>query len=406
MDRKSAAVVMSWRTTGEIIKDSASAARTRAWEARRARPAAPGRKRFAIEVDQEEREGSAGDPYPAVPGQFQERGEDDQEADAPRDEREPLASPQGIFRGAANQEHHADQDRGPFEDGDDREDAEGRPPAVEEEGTHQEPEAREGVCPWRGRCLPARQAGPEDPRVPLRRPDQEHDGRGGSEEMPDGRTIGREQDVDEDSRPREQGDGCDIASSGGEGPTADARPDPFHEEDRDRDADDRVVDRQPDGPDPVHVEPPAVPAEGPEVHPGRVEERLHREAFLDDAVRRAEEQDARPPGLPADRGLAHDEDAGAVQPDQEEGGDRVQPFQGWSGPGEHLRDHRREEDEREERTSVWMRAWVLHEGTRGPAGSSTARKQCCRARRSAEPVFPFGRARSPSKEKLRPVGSF
>src|SRR5439155_716374 len=119
MDRKSAAVVMSWRTTGEIIKDSASAARTRALEARRARPA--------------------------------------------------------------------------------------------------------------------------DPRVPLRRPDQEHDGRRGSEEMPDGRTIGREQDVDEDGRPREQGDGCDIAASGGEGLTADARPDPFHEEDRDRDADDRVV---------------------------------------------------------------------------------------------------------------------------------------------------------------------
>src|SRR5207302_1555772 len=83
-------------------------------------------------------------------------------------------------------------------------------------------------------------------------------------------------------------------------------------------------DRQPDGPDPVYVEPPAVPAEGPQVHPGRIEERLHREALLDDAVRRAEEQDARPPGLPADRGLAHDEDAGAVQPDQEQDGDWVQ----------------------------------------------------------------------------------
>src|SRR5207244_8838005 len=89
----------------------------------------------------------------------------------------------------------------------------------------------------------------------------------------------------------------------------------------------RVIDREPDGPHPVHVEPSAVPSERPEVHPARVEERLHREPFLDDPVRRAEEEDARPSGLPPDGGLAHDEDAGTVQPDQEERGDRIQPLQ-------------------------------------------------------------------------------
>src|SRR5438093_13765218 len=91
---------------------------------------------------------------------------------------------------------------------------------------------------------------------------------------------------------------------------------------------------------------------GPEVHPARIEERLHCKAFLDDAVGRAEEEDARPTRLPADRRLAHDEDAGAVQPDQEERRDRVQPLEGRRGPGEHLRDDRREEDEGEERTSI------------------------------------------------------
>src|SRR5438876_5744432 len=369
MDRKSAAVVMSWRTTGEIIKDSAVPR-----ELGRLRPGGydhrlPGRKRFAVEVDKEEREGRAGDSHPTVPSQFQESGEDDQEADAPRDEREPLASPARIVRGAANQEHHANQDSGPFEDRDDWGQAEGRSPAVEEKGAHEECETGEGVDPWRSRCLPTGQAGPEDARVLLRGPDQEHDDREGAEEMPDGRTVGREQDVDEDRRPREQGDGCDVAASPGERLTANAGPDPLHEEDRDGDADDRMVERQPDGPDPVHVEPSAVPAEGPEVHPGWIKERLHREGFLDDAVRRAEEQDARPSGLPTDRGLAHHEDARAVQPDQEEGGDRIQPFQGWSRTGEHLRDHRREEDEREEGPSVRVGAWVFHGGRRGPVGS-------------------------------------
>src|SRR5438552_10046515 len=128
MDRKSAAVVMSWRTTGEIIKDSAvprelgplrpggydhrlpgrkrfaiqvdkEEREGRAGDSHPTVPSQfqdhrlPGRKRFAIQVDKEEREGRAGDSHPTVPSQFQECGEDDQEADAPRDEREPLASP-------------------------------------------------------------------------------------------------------------------------------------------------------------------------------------------------------------------------------------------------------------------------------------------------------------------------
>src|SRR5437773_2214571 len=132
MDRKSAAVVMSWRTTGEIIKDSAVARELGCLRPGGHDHRLPGRKRFAVEVDNEECE----------PG--------------------------------------------------------------------------EGVDPWRGRCLPAGQAGPEDARVLLRGPDQEHDDREGAEEMPDGRTVGREQDVDEDRRPREQGDGCDVAASPGE----------------------------------------------------------------------------------------------------------------------------------------------------------------------------------------------
>src|SRR2546430_3372650 len=119
--------------------------------------------------------------------------------------------------GGATQYHPGDQHRPPrevCEGGDPRGE---RSPAVQEEGTHQEPEVREGVCPWRGRGLPGRQAGPEDARVPLRRPDQEPDGRGGSEEMPDGRTIGREQDVDEKRRPREQSDSCVVAATIGQG---------------------------------------------------------------------------------------------------------------------------------------------------------------------------------------------
>jgi len=186
--------------------------------------------------------------------------------------------------------------------------------------------------------------------------------------MPGGRPVRREQEVDEDRRPREKGDGGDVAAPRGERMAADARPDPFHQEDRNRDADDRMVDREPDGPDPVHVEPSAIDAEGPEVHPSRVEERFHREAFLDDPVRRAEEQDARPSGLPPHRRLAHDEDAGAVQPDQEEGRDRIQPFQGWCGSREHLRDDRREEDEREEGPPIRVGACVRHGKTVGRLG--------------------------------------
>src|SRR5207245_5580374 len=116
----------------------------------------------------------------------------------------------------------------------------------------------------------------------------------------------------------EQGDGHDVSGSRRERLPAGPRPEPFHQEDRDRDADDRVVAREPDGPPPVYVEPSAVPPERPKVHPARVEERFHGEPFLDDSIRRAEEEDARPPGLPPDRGFAHYEDAGAVQPDQQE----------------------------------------------------------------------------------------
>src|SRR5438552_14756614 len=162
MDRKSAAVVMSWRTTGEIIKDSAVPRELGRWGPGGHEHRLTGRKRCAVEVDKEEREGRAGDSHPTVPSQFQECGEDDQEADAPRDEREPLASPARIVRGAADQEHHADQDRGPFEDRDDWDQAEGRSPAVEEEGAHEECETGEGVERGRGRCFPARQGGPED----------------------------------------------------------------------------------------------------------------------------------------------------------------------------------------------------------------------------------------------------
>ena len=133
---------------------------------------------------------------------------------------------------------------------------------------------------------------------------------------------------------------------------ANAGPDPFGEEDRNRDADDRMVDRQPDGPHPVHVEPPTVPGERPKVHPAWVEERLHGEAFFDDPVRRAEEQDARPSGLPSDGSLAHDQDAGAVQPDEEQRRDRIQPLQRRRGSGEHLRDDGRQQDESEEGTPV------------------------------------------------------
>src|SRR6266550_2484600 len=338
--------------------------------------------------------------------EFKKGREDDEESDRSGRECEALTGPaRWVVRCATHKEHHRDEDHGPFQDRDDGDDSEGRSTTVDQEGTHEEGEAREGVDPCRPRRLVCWQTSPQLVGESPGGPGQERDRGAGPDEVPRGRTVWRQDEVDEDGRSREQPDGCDIATWGGERSPPNSGPDPLDQEDRDRDADDRVVDRQPDGPDPVYVEPPAVPAECPQVHPGRIEERLHRESFLDDAVRRAEEQDARPTGLPADRGLAHDEDAGAVQPDQEEGGDRVQPFQGWSGPGEHLGDHRREENEREERTSVWMRAWVLHEGTRGPAGSSKARKQCCRARRSAEPVFPSGRARFPSKEKLRPVGS-
>src|SRR5207245_1042517 len=80
-------------------------------------------------------------------------------------------------------------------------------------------------------------------------------------------------------------------------------------------------------PHPVHVEPPTVPGERPKVHPAWVEERLHGEAFFDDPVRRAEEQDARPSGLPSEGGLAHHEDAGDVQPAEEQRRERIQPLQ-------------------------------------------------------------------------------
>src|SRR5437016_14552846 len=142
MDRKSAAVVMSWRTTGEIIKDSAVPRELGRWGPGGYDHRLLGRKRFAVEVDKEEREGRAGDSHPAVPSQFQECGEDDQEADAPRDEGEPLASPARIVRGAANQEHHAEQDRGPLEDRDEGDHAVGRSSAAEEKGTHEECETR------------------------------------------------------------------------------------------------------------------------------------------------------------------------------------------------------------------------------------------------------------------------
>src|SRR5438128_2471432 len=99
--------------------------------------------------------------------------------------------------------------------------------------------------------------------------------------MPNGWTVRSQEDVDEHGRTGEQSDRGDVSAPGCERLALGPRPDPFHKEDRDRDADDRVVDCQPHGPDPVHVKPPTVPAEGPEVHPARVEERLHREAFLE-----------------------------------------------------------------------------------------------------------------------------
>jgi len=142
-----------------------------------------------------------------------------------------------------------------------------------------------------------------------RGPDQEDDRGQGSEEVPDRRAVRCEQGVNGHGRARQENDGCDIAASRSQRLTANPRPDAFNEEDWDRDADHGMENGEPDGPDPVHVERSSVPPEGSEVLPGGIEERLHREPFLDDPVRGSEEEDARPPGLPAHRGLAHHKDA-------------------------------------------------------------------------------------------------
>src|SRR5712692_4974852 len=307
----------------------------------------------SIEMDEQEYEGGSDDAHASPAREFKECRQDNQEAHGPGDEGEALSSPPcGVVRGATHEEHHTRQDRGAFEDRNDGDDSEERPASVEKERAHQETETRNRVDAGRSGKSSRGQARPERSRVLLRDPGQEHDRGRGPKEVPDRGPVRREEEVDEHGRADEQNDRGDVAASGGERLAANAGPYPLREKDRDGDADDRVVDREPHGPDPVHVEPATVPGERPEVNPARVEERLHREAFFDDPVRRAEEEDARPSGLPSDRGLAHHEDAGAVQPDQEERCDRIQPLQGRCGSGEHLRDDGRKQDQGKEGTPV------------------------------------------------------
>src|SRR6266545_4239291 len=261
-------------------------------------------RRAAVPSDQQEREGRGDDAHSAPTGEFQEHRESDEESHDAADEGETLPRPPRISRRAADEQHRGDEDERAFPDRDDRVHAERGTAAVDQEGAADEGESRDGVDA-RGPRRPGREAVPEPCGVVLRGPGEERDRRERAEEMPDGGPIRRQDEIDEDRRGREEADRGDVSAPGRERDAPRARPDPVDEEDRHRDAHDRVVDRQPNGPDPVHVEPAAVPPEGPEVHPRRIEERLDREAFLDDPVRRAEEKDPGPADLPADRRLAH-----------------------------------------------------------------------------------------------------
>src|SRR5256886_2863565 len=157
-----------------------------------------GRKRLAVEAHQEVREGRSGDGHASRSGDFEERRKDDQESDASRDEREPLPGPRDrVIRSAAYEEHGADEYDGAFQGREERDHSEERSSAIEEEGAHQEPETGGHVDPGRGRKVSRRQPRPEDARVLLRGPDQEHHRRGRAEETPRGRPVRREQEVDE-----------------------------------------------------------------------------------------------------------------------------------------------------------------------------------------------------------------
>src|SRR5256885_1624542 len=137
-----------------------------------------GRKRLAVGAHQKKDEGRAGDRHASPSGDFEERRKDDQESDASRDEREPLPGPRDrVIRSAAYEEHDADEYDGAFQGREERDHSEERSSAIEEEGAHQEPETGEHVDPGRGRKFSRRQPRPEDARVLLRGPDQEHQDR-------------------------------------------------------------------------------------------------------------------------------------------------------------------------------------------------------------------------------------
>src|SRR2546429_2949724 len=107
---------------------------------------------FSIQTDQQERKRRSDDSHASPTRDFQEGREDDEEAHGPRDEGETLPSPsRRVVRGPAHEKHDGREDGSPFEDRDARDDSEGWPTAVEEERSHQEPEARERVGargPW------------------------------------------------------------------------------------------------------------------------------------------------------------------------------------------------------------------------------------------------------------------
>src|SRR4030042_606614 len=88
-------------------------------------------------------------------------------------------------------------------------------------------------------------------------------------------------------------------------------------DDRERDADDRVEDCQPERPDPVGIEHPPVNTEVAQIPPSGVEEALDGDAFLENPVCGSQQDDARPSLVPNDGKLSHDENARAIESEQE-----------------------------------------------------------------------------------------